>query len=342
MQLSVVDKIIIGIFSIILIVSIYFLSNSESVSTSIKEAISIGTLGSPINDVKKRRDGNINWFHVSEGDSVVENDFVFTGNQSNVTLNFNNGNSVSIEENSLVHLVNYENYPTLSVSNGTFQAKAKEKIEINIRNNDKKVSAENAYFQLSRNKENYEINVFEGEITLNSNGSSQKLKRGQTLQIDEEGHKVIRRSIRLKEAELKDGKINLKWISQRKNAPFIITLARGSKFKEVKTIEASTNEVIFDYDEYYSYFKIESKKNSEISSSVFPIISTTKFNSNYKISNLATRDAQISNSRKIARKSNKNGDLLDVLKRTFIEPIQNLIRNTKKSNEFKDSIKKTK
>lgn len=339
MQLSKIDKVIIGISSLILIGSVKYLTISEE-KVTIKEIYSVGKLNKLVNNVKKKRVDSVNWYSVHNGDSIIEKDFIFTGEDSFAKIIFNNGNSVSIEENSLIHLENYDDYPKIELNDGVILTNAKGLIEIKLKDQDKKIISDKGEFQVMMKNNKTEVNVFKGEITLRSKKKTENIKQGQTLVITKNNHQILTKKIIIKEVSVKNKVLNIEWSSKKNIKPLKLVLSKGYTFKKSTSVKVNSNTIKLPYLNSYKFFKLVSINEPTINSITYPILKKQDLNSLYskrKQFSLTKTDPK-----KTIPTSNKNekDSFLKTFKTSIVAPIQKIILNTKKDQEFKEKNKK--
>ena len=92
----------------------------------------LGKMTTVKNHVKRKFNKSLIWYDASKEEVVYENDWVFTGSESEVTIVLDDGGEFTIDPDSLVVLSRNNGVLNLNLQHGSMLANVPEKVEVNV------------------------------------------------------------------------------------------------------------------------------------------------------------------------------------------------------------------
>ena len=292
MNLSKIDKFLISFFTIILIISCWFVVFTKPSTEILPDREPIGTISYLENNVKKRNSINQNWFDTYVNDSFVLNDFIFNGDDSTALLDFYNGNRIVVSKNSLIHINDNKNKLTLSVDNGNIQAKSQQEMHVSIVGKKEFVVANQTEFKLDHQKNKIEIEVYKGDLQLETPSKKIKLNDGDSVHIND-GQTVVEKSkLRIDIAYILDNKLFLHWVSEYHESPFEIRVSETIDFSKASKLTSvlENHEMPWRAKQAFVMVVTKDKNGREVSSSVRQIFNQFSTASDNEITQEMTKE----------------------------------------------------
>ncbi len=141
----------------------------------------IGTFNVSTNDVRRKSDDSFLWVPVSTTDKVYLRDSIFTGNASRATLNFDDGSTIEIKENSMITLNMNQGQIQLDLRYGDLITALKEKSQIEVTAGEQKFNLKQqndgpsrVQIQKLRTKR-MKVKLLEGNAQFTNKGNNEKI-----------------------------------------------------------------------------------------------------------------------------------------------------------------------
>lgn len=144
--------------------------------------------------VKTKRALSLDWQDASSGNVLTENQLIYTDNNSSAEVSFDEGNALSIGENSLVKLKAAGKEQSMDLEKGFIRAKISDRpIVVQMNGENYLVSGKDADIQINIQNEKGEIGVLKGEVKVEGAGLSESLTTESAISID--GNQVSKKAI---------------------------------------------------------------------------------------------------------------------------------------------------
>ena len=245
----------------------------------------IGTISYVENNVKKRNAINQNWFDTFVNDSFVLNDFIYTGDDSCALLDFYDGNRIIVSKNSLIRINDNKNKLMLSVDNGNIQATSTQGMHVSITGKKEFVVTNQSEFKLDHQKNKIDIEVYKGDLELETPNKKFKLNDGDNAHINQ-GNTVIEKSkLRIDVAYILDNKLVLHWVSVYHESPFEILLSATDDFSKSPKLTTVLESQEIPWSAKQDYVKIvtKDKNGAEVASSTRQVFNKLTTNTEKEI-----------------------------------------------------------
>lgn len=246
MRLKSFDNYLIAMMSLFALISLYMLYGVKYFSSSQSEnQIKIASIVEQIKTVKRKRDFYQSWVDVNPGDSLSQNDEIYTHGQSSAKIHFVNGPEISLFENSLLRIKTLNKENTLSLDKGNLTATlSKDSPKLDVVLNGKKYSfeSEKANIQIEQGATENKFLLLDGKAKLSINEAAQEIKENQVLiQNKKTGDVKIKELPFILKTPLHnsvnyfyhDITIPFSWSYTSLSAPAKIIIARNSTFKDI-------------------------------------------------------------------------------------------------------------
>lgn len=286
MRLKYFDNYLIASMSIFGLISLYMLYGVKFHSQSSEKQIQIASIVEQIKTVKRKRDFYQSWVDVNPGDTLSQNDEIYTHGQSSAKINFVNGPQISLFENSLLRIKNLNKQSSLSLDKGNLTATlTKESPKLDVVLNGKKYSFEshNANIQIEQGANENKFLLLDGKAKLKINESSQVINENQVLiQNKKTGDLKIKELPFILKTPLHNSvkyfsnniTIPFKWAYTAVATPAKIIIATDSRFKDIvleSSIENDRYSELFTKAGIY-YWKLVSASEIESPIRTFTLI----------------------------------------------------------------------
>ena len=106
-------------------------------SYDLKGNIPIGKITKISNHVKRKFNRSLIWYDVSQRETVFENDWVFTGSNSQTTIEFDDGGELIVDPDSLIILTRENGALKLNLQHGSMLANVSSDVKVNVLKNGK-------------------------------------------------------------------------------------------------------------------------------------------------------------------------------------------------------------
>lgn len=254
-QMTKLDFLIMGSASIILVVSIFFMSQEDGESP-------IGKMGGePLGymkpfggDVRLKSQKNLNFSKVFRDHNVYEDDQVFTGTQSTAEVHLD-GSTLTVEPNSLIVIQAKENQVQMDV--GSFFAFVKKGKQLIVQNEGKEIliSSDGASLRIEKDKDKrIKVVVLDGQIGVKNKttANEEKIEKNETLFLGKEkAEKSVARITTISPSSNQivwtdQNSLQMKWATSESNEQnnFVVELSRTSDFDVIETVHESRQEQI--------------------------------------------------------------------------------------------------
>lgn len=244
MRLKSFDNYLIASMSFFALVSLYMLYGPRFISPNSGQ-IKVASIVEQIKTVKRKRDFYQSWVDVNPGDSLSQNDEIYTHGQSSAKIHFENGPEINLFENSLLRIKTLNKENTLTLDKGNLSATlSKNSPKLDVVLNGKKYSfeSENANIQIEQGKTENKFLLLDGKAKLNINEEAQEIKANQvviqnistgSLKISELPF-ILKTPLHNSVKYFKDSEdINFSWSYTNLTVPAKILISKNSKFTDI-------------------------------------------------------------------------------------------------------------
>jgi hypothetical protein len=184
MRLKSFDNYLIATMGLFALISLYMLYGAKFNTQYSDNQLKVASIVEQIKTVKRKRDFYQSWVDVNPGDSLSQNDEIYTHGQSSAKIHFVNGPEISLFENSLLRIKTLNKENTLSLDKGNLTATlSKDSPKLDILLNGKKYTfeSEKANIQIEQGATENKFLLLDGKAKLNINEASQEIKENQVL-----------------------------------------------------------------------------------------------------------------------------------------------------------------
>ncbi|WP_408099090.1 FecR domain-containing protein [Peredibacter sp. HCB2-198] len=258
-----IDQVLVALGVMLILFSSYqlFFQRSES-----EEGLTLGRLTSTMSVVKTKRALSLDWRDANSGNELTENQLIYTDNNSSAEVEFTQGSSLAIGENSLVKLKTAGKEQSMDLEKGFIRAKIDENQPIVVQMNGENylVSGKDADIQINLQDEKGEIGVLKGEVKVEGAGMNANLNAETALSID--GDKVSKKAIYFKTTSPVQGEVHysvhnpalirFNWEPQEEARILVSksqTLKNAQEFSGLSGIQGELSPGLY-------YFRVESDK----------------------------------------------------------------------------------
>lgn len=273
-----IDQILVALGAMLILISSYqlFFQKSES-----EEGLALGRLTSTLSVVKTKRALSLDWRDANSGNELTENQLIYTDNNSSAEVQFTQGSSLAIGENSLVKLKTAGKEQSMDLEKGFIRAKidADQPIIVQMNGENYLVSGKDADIQINLQDEKGEIGVLKGEVKVEGAGMNTNLNTETALSID--GEKVSKKAIYFKTTAPTQGEVHysvhnptivrFNWEPQEEAKILVSksqTLKNAQEFSGLSGLQGELSPGLY-------YFRVESDKGISLISP-FRIIQETQ------------------------------------------------------------------
>ncbi|RYZ69821.1 MAG: hypothetical protein EOP05_14250, partial [Proteobacteria bacterium] len=246
-----VDSLILGVASVTLAASVFFLFQDGYLFSDPAAAnlIPVGTFKTSNNDVRRRVDSGLTWSNIDAPDRVYEGDSIFTGDGSDASITLDNGNVIKVDPKSLVVVRTRGNRLELDLQYGSLQGKITGSEPIIISQNGKTqelggASGSEIRIVKPEASKQTRVQVTHGQVSVKSAESkapAKVVKTNEVLAIHQDTAESVVEKSTLTLLEPVNGKavwlpmsasLNFKWLAEGTAAsrPLRIELSRASNF----------------------------------------------------------------------------------------------------------------
>ncbi len=189
MRLKSIDQILLILLFFVGTISTVLLLSREDQSNNLD---SIAVIVSEINTVKRKANLFDSWRELTSGDTLQENDQIYTHDHSEVELRFKSGRLVQLLENSLLKISKDEDRESLKLEKGIIEARFNQKnntqpLKIDLKGKTFLLDSNSSIVQLESTKDGGKIFVESGEMTISDGKSSTLVKENQSISQKKDG-----------------------------------------------------------------------------------------------------------------------------------------------------------
>lgn len=259
--------------SFVALVCVYMLYGAKYFVKSADSEIKVASIVEQIKTVKRKRDFYQSWVDVGPGDSLSQNDEIYTHGQSSAKINFVNGPEISLFENSLLRIKTLNKGSTLTLDKGNLTAKlsaTSPKLDVVLNGKKYSFESQNANIQIEQGKTENKFLLLDGRAKLNiEHGNKEELAKNQVLiQNKKTGDVKIKELPFIMKSPLHNAvnyfvgekELTFNWGYTNSRAPVKLTIAKNSNFSDViqtETLDADHATIKFDRAGTY-YWKLTS------------------------------------------------------------------------------------
>ncbi|HEY8269746.1 MAG TPA: FecR family protein, partial [Pseudobdellovibrionaceae bacterium] len=179
---------------ILLVLSYFLYDDSLLFPSELQKQTPIGIIGSSNKDVRKKNIKDFVWLPGNQKDQVYEQDSIFTGDDSQASIQLSDGSVIKIEENSLVNLNTKNGQMQLDLRFGQFAGNGKTPLHIKTGNEEYTIQGNDAQFEINRSKTGVmDVKVLSGTAEISSKVGKQKLVANESLKISK--HKTEKNEV---------------------------------------------------------------------------------------------------------------------------------------------------
>ncbi len=260
----------------------YHFFYTNAYNDSLSDTNNIAQLSTYLNTVKKKGENVVAWIDIVKNGVLANNDQIYTHSNSSVTINFFNGNSINLSENTLVKLeqsgINVEkgildivlskNNPSLS-----FYIKGKEyKL--------KSLGNKKAKIKIIRTKNKSDIISNSGSVEVSSGISKKTINKNQIFSYQHDKNKETINEIKISSISPTQNfisysypphKVLFKWQSSLKKAQYKLNVSKTIDFKKIiskKKIKTNKAKLSLKMPGRYYWQVISTKNKKHYSSTV--------------------------------------------------------------------------
>lgn len=324
MKFKVFDTLLLGFFGAILIISSYFLF-AESKEEAVVETRIIGQVEKSSNGVKKKQLTSINWLAVEQGSALIEDDYIFTGENSTVTLRFIDNNSITLTPNSLVHLKDFRDFPKVRLESGQIHAKTKNKFEIELDGKNQKILANGGEIILMKKKSEYNLQVTSGKVFFSDGKESKTIQANQRLNYNNGSIRLVKNDFRIKRILIEERDILVYWEdTDGAKGPYSVQFLRDDLNTVVKELSTSKSFILSEDDKNFSFIKVTNMNNLK-STPPRKVIRTTTHGESKLVKNDNKTKARI----------DTEESFIQTFKKSILQPLEKIFENDEKRRIIK-------
>ncbi|QDK43028.1 hypothetical protein DOM21_16515 [Bacteriovorax stolpii] len=247
--------------SALALMSLYVLYAPKSQGNG--DEMKVASIVEQLKTVKRKRDFYQGWIDVKPGDSLSQNDEIYTHGQSSAKINFINGPEISLFENSLLRIKTVNKTNTFSLDKGNLIAKLnKDSPNLDIELGGKKYSfkSDNANIQIEQGSGENKFLLLDGKARL----KDQEILPNQVVIQDLKTGNIKVKTIpfipespvhNLRRYFVKDTSVEFSWKSVVDDSPATLTIAKDANFKRIfYSEEITANQKTLTLSEAGTYF----------------------------------------------------------------------------------------
>ena len=160
-----------------LVASLYFFFQDDNLGRKNTEMKPVGQVIASKKDVRRRIESGFTWSSISPADEVYEGDSIFTGEDSETSIDLDNGNRLKIDPRSLIVIRTQGDRLQLDLAYGSLSGQVKADAPISITQNGQtqEISGQDAEIRVeSANKgEETKIRIVKGEVRIKSSSKKE-------------------------------------------------------------------------------------------------------------------------------------------------------------------------
>ena len=286
-KLKAKDKLILFFCLSIIALCWFLIFNLDYIRKSENDNVRIGKVKAKGQDVRKKIGSEYFWNNITGSSGIHRGDSLFAGEKSSALIEFDNGDSLTLKENSLVKFENKKDTLSIDISFGQMQVVSKTKfITVKDCGKDILIEAENANFGIDKGRDcgDVQIKVKSGEVKLENKLISSKsdiqtikLKQPKTEISVEKIVKVLERPRNIKaHIQLeKNNKLNFiaNWDTVQKATQYELELSPDSNLQtETQTFVTKDNKFILEnIKSEFLYYRLRANESPENTGIYSPI-----------------------------------------------------------------------
>ena len=204
------DKVILCVALVSLIGFLYLMYDDSLLTdwSDRPDSAAIGEISSIRGDVRQKHLARFSWKSLRRQGGLYEGDSLFTGATGQAVVVLKDGTKVNLTPNSLISFNVKENQMALNLQFGTFQGQLASPGSLKVQVGDETVSLDGAGTQVElKSGQGMELTVLEGELGVNSGGTTTQLDPSKKLTMNSQPGKSAALSASAREARsgLEDG-----------------------------------------------------------------------------------------------------------------------------------------
>lgn len=153
--------------------------------TTTTGGVSLGTLIQTESVVKIKQNSALDWRDAYSGTDILEQQLIFTDEDSSAEIKFQEGNKLSIDENSLIRMSALKNGAGVDLQKGLVRAHVEggRPLIVEVNGSELKLTGKNADVQIHLEENGGEIGVLGGEISVEKNGKIETIDKTTALKV---------------------------------------------------------------------------------------------------------------------------------------------------------------
>jgi hypothetical protein len=263
-----IDGVIVGIAGMTLSVSLYLLVFDGGFFEGETDNLTpVGQFASSQNDVRRRVDSGFAWSSVASRDRVFEGDSIFTGDESEASIDLDQGGKIIIDPKSLI-VIRTSGGLQLDLQYGSMTGKVKKGDTLVVKTADgtaQEIKGDDAEIRLTSDKDSggeMKIEVIKGEVEV----KGQKVRQNEVAELKKDGKAAVQKVEVALVAPASNQllwlppgeKLNLQWsrTGAAASLPAVLEVSRDPNFKSIlftTQVDGNSHE-LSDNDRPAGYF----------------------------------------------------------------------------------------
>ncbi|MGZ3797571.1 MAG: FecR domain-containing protein [Pseudobdellovibrionaceae bacterium] len=239
---------------ILLILSYFLYDDSFLFPSTSSQQIPIGMISSSKKDVRKKNISNMIWLPGNKKDQVYDQDSIFTGEDSEASIQLNDGSVLQLQENSLVNLNTKNGQMQLDLRFGQFAGNGKTLLHFKTTNDEYTLKGKNAQFEISRSPiGTLDVKIISGSAEITSKAGTHKLNSNELLKISKDKEEKIELEAKIHLLTQDDffhvlnadkKPLSFEWQGQGPLTQYQIEIAKTADFKKIISLQSTTEQRI--------------------------------------------------------------------------------------------------
>jgi mannose-6-phosphate isomerase-like protein (cupin superfamily) len=316
MKLKYFDNYLMITMSLVAVICIFLLYGQNPYNPKNQSGQELAFISDQFNVVKKKRDFFQSWSDAGKGDTLSNNDEIYTHESSGAVIKFQNGNKVELSENSLLKIKSINQVSNLTLEKGNIIAELSEnskKLEIVISGKTYSFESSKAKIQIEPGKTNNKFVILEGSAQLKINDKQTEIKKNEVITENTSDGALIKEIIPVVLSSpinksnfyfVQNTDISFRWTNNTtlaNNEEIKLLISKERNFQNIimeKSI-SNLNEIKLNFsDEGKYYFKITTDNKVDSVISEFNLIKETpptlRVSNDYFIQNKIPQTAHFS------------------------------------------------
>lgn len=235
----------------------------------------VATIDNPINTVKRKESNVIAWNDADKGDQLAFDDKIYTHDKSYAKINFFDGSSVALAENTLFKIEKIADTIGINLEKGmilTELSQNRSHIQVTLQGKKYEINSKNAKIKIIQNVENSQIVLLEGVAEVKSPNSNAQLRKNQFIEYNKQNDLSEIRSLQFvnilptSNAEIffsVTPEVNFSWDSLQNFDETKLVISSDRSFQNViyESAVGSNHQKVSNLFEGTYYWKIVGKSN---------------------------------------------------------------------------------